>query len=172
MEYVWYPPLAAAAALWALIDARRRLAPSWWALAVAVGGPFGLAAYLALRPLREGESREGGPPWQLLSLFVVAWTALVALAALWSFAFSSLELTRLAWVWGAVAVPALVVALALKRASIEQGPTGRLAAMARWYPGPERTPDGRYYVCRECGKEYSIELKFCDACGAWPGQSG
>jgi hypothetical protein len=34
-----------------------------WAAAVALGGPFGLAAYLALRPLREGESREGGLAW-------------------------------------------------------------------------------------------------------------
>jgi hypothetical protein len=131
-----------------------------------------LAAYLALRPLREGESREGGLAWQLLSMFVVWWTALLALAVLWNVAFRFADLAVLATVWAAVGLPALVVGLALKRSSVEHGPTGMLRTVARWYPGPERTPDGRNYICRECGKEYSVELTFCDGCGAWPGQSG
>jgi predicted ATP-dependent serine protease len=47
-----------------------------------------------------------------------------------------------------------------------------LGALERWHSGPERTPDGRAYICRECGKEYPVTLRFCDGCGAWPGQSG
>ncbi len=62
--------------------------------------------------------------------------------------------------------------MALKRNATEHGPTGVLRAMGLWFSGCERTPDGRAYICRECGKEYSIELPFCDGCGAWPGQSG
>lgn len=172
MDYAWYPLLAAAATFWTFIDARLRLAPWWWPLAVGAAGPVGLAAYLALRPLREGESREGGTAWQLMSLLVVTWTGLLALAVLWNAAFPFEALANLALAWVAVAAPALAVGLALKRSSVQHGPTGMLLAVARWHPGPERTPDGHNYICRECGKEYPVELRFCDACGAWPGQSG
>ena len=172
MSYVWYPLLCALAAVWTYRDARRRMAPAWWPLAVALGGPLGLAAYLALRPLRDGESREGGTAWQLVSIFVLTWTAVLALAVLWNLAFRFADFATLATVWVAVAVPALVAGVALKRSSIEHGPTGMLRTMERWYPGPERTPDQQRYICRECGKEYPVTLRFCDGCGAWPGQSG
>jgi hypothetical protein len=172
VEYAWYALLACLAAGWVFFDARRRMAPRYWAAVVALGGPLGLAAYLALRPLQEGESREGGTAWQLLSKFVVAWTALFVFAAAWNLGFPFAKLTVLAIAWAAGALPALVVGLALKRSTVEQGPTGMLGAMARWYSGPEKTADGRAYICRECGKEYPVTLPFCDGCGAWPGQSG
>ena len=173
VRYVWYPLLAALAAGWVFVDARRRMAPRYWTALVALGGPPGLAAYFALRPLHAGESREGGAAWQLLSKFVVVWTALVALAALSNLAFRFADPLALAAAWALGALPALVVGIALKRSTdVERGPTGLLGAMARWHPGPERTPDGRAYICRECGKEYPVELPFCDGCGAWPGQSG
>ena len=172
VEYAWYPLLACLAAGWVFFDARRRMAPRYWAAVVAVGGPLGLAAYLALRPLQEGESREGGTAWQLLSKFVVAWTGLFVFAAAWNLGFPFAKLTVLAIAWAAGALPALVVGLALKRSTVEQGPTGMLGAMSRWYSGPEKTADGRAYICRECGKEYPVTLPFCDGCGAWPGQSG
>ena len=145
----------------------------WWGTAVAIAGPAGLAAYLAFRPLRAGESREGGRAWQVFSKFVVCWTTLLAFAALWNLVLPFAEFLPLAIAWGVGALAALLVGVALKRNSqVEQGPTGLLGAMARWYSGPERTPDGRAYICRECGKEYPVELPFCDGCGAWPGQSG
>jgi GNAT superfamily N-acetyltransferase len=59
-----------------------------------------------------------------------------------------------------------------QRGTTEHGPTGLPGTMATWFPGPERTPDGLNYLCRECGKAYSVDLPFCDNCGAWPGQSG
>ena len=148
------------------------MAPRWWTVAPAIAGPLGLAAYLAFRPLREGESREGGTGWQAASMFVVAWTALVVVAGLWNLAFPFSTPTQLATVWALAAVPALVVGLALKRSTVEHGPTGMLRTMGLWYSGPERTPDGNAYICRECGKEYPVTLRFCDGCGAWPGQSG
>ena len=172
MTYLWYPLLACLAAGWVFVDARRRMAPRYWVAVAAVGGPLGLAAYLALRPLHDGESREGGRAWQVLSLFVVCWTALVAFAAVWNLAFPFAEWIALGVAWSSVAVPALVAGLALKRSTAEHGPTGMLRTMGLWFSGPERTEDGRAYICRECGKEYPVTLPFCDGCGAWPGQSG
>jgi hypothetical protein len=171
---IWllYGLLAAGAAVWTFVDAQRRMAPRWWTAAAAIGGPLGIAAYFAFRPLREGESREGGSAWQLISKFIVAWTALLALAALWNLAFRFIDLVSLGTLWAAVTVPALAVGLALKRSTVEHGPTGLLRTMGLWYSGPERTPDGNAYICRECGKEYPVTLRFCDGCGAWPGQSG
>ena len=172
MKHAWYPLLAALAAAWVFADARRRMARRAWSVAVLAGGPLGLAAYFALRPLREGESREGGTAWQMLSKYVVCWSALLAMGALWNLAFPFADPHTLAIAWAVGAVPGLVVGMALKRSAVEHGPTGMLRAMTQWYPGPETTPDGRAYICRECGKEYPVTLRFCDGCGAWPGQSG
>ena len=127
---------------------------------------------MALRPLREGESREGGGAWQFLSMLVVAWTALLALAAAWNVALPFVDMATLGIAWACIALPALVVGLALKRNTTEHGATGVPTAMGPWFTICERTPDGRAYICRECGKEYSVELPFCDGCGAWPGDSG
>ena len=170
-QIAWYPLWVAIAAAWMFFDARSRYADRRW-IAAAVAGPIGVAAYWARRPLRLGESREGGGAWQVLSMLVVFWTSLLALAAAWNVAWPFAGLQALAVAWACIAVPALVVGLALKRNTAEHGPTGVVDAMANWFSGPERTPDGRSYICRECRKEYSVDLPFCDGCGAWPGQSG
>jgi hypothetical protein len=169
---LWYPLWTAVAAAWVFIDAQGRVANRYWITAVAIAGPVALAAYLAFRPLREGESREGGRAWQFLSMFVVWWTALLTFAALWNLALPFISMATIALAWTSMALPALVVGLALKRNTTEHGPTGAPGAMATWVSRCERTADGRAYICRECGKEYSIELPFCDGCGAWPGDSG
>ena len=168
---MWYLLWSAAAAAWLFVDARSRRANRWW-VAAAVAGPMGLAAYWARRPLREDESREGGGAWQFLSMLVVFWTALLAFAAAWNVALPFVGMPTLAVAWACIALPALVVGLALKRNTTEHGPTGVLRTMGLWFSGPERTADGLSYICRECGKEYSVDLPFCDGCGAWPGQSG
>jgi hypothetical protein len=164
---IWAGP----AGCWLFVDARTRHANRYW-VAAAITGPIGVAAYWALRPLREGESREGGTAWQILSKSVVLWTALLACVAMVNMALPRVAMATLAVAWVSIAVPALVVGLALKRSTTEHGPTGVLGAMATWFPGPERTTDGLNYLCRECGKAYSVDLPFCDNCGAWPGQSG
>ena len=168
---MWYLLWVAVSAGWLFVDARSRRASRWWA-AAALAGPLGLAAYWARRPLFAEESREGGDAWQFLSMFVVFWTGLIALAAAWNVALPFVDMPTLAVAWACIAVPALVVGMALKRSTTEHGPTGVLRAMTLWFSGPERTADGRSYICRECGKEYSVDLLFCDGCGAWPGQSG
>jgi hypothetical protein len=153
------------------IDVRARHAKRHW-VAAAIGGPIGAAAYLAMRPLRMNESREGGTAWQFLSKLVILWTSLILCVAMVNLAMPGAAMATLGLAWAGLAVPALVVGLALKRNSVEHGPTGVLGAMASWFPGPERTADGLNYICRECGKAYSVALPFCDSCGAWPGQSG
>ena len=105
-------------------------------------------------------------------MFVVFWTALLAFAAAWNLALPFVGMPTLAVAWACIALPALVVGSALKRNTTEHGPTGVHHAMANWFAGPERTPDRLSYICRECRKEYSVDLPFCDGCGAWPGQSG
>lgn len=172
MKFLWYLLWIVATAIWTIVDSRARHANLRWVAAVAIAGPIGLAAYLALRPLRDGESREGGPAWQCLSLTTVTWTAMLAVAALWNLWLPFADIATIGVAWACIAVPALTVGLALKRSTTEHGPTGVLRAMGIWFSGPERTADGRAYICRECGKEYPIELRFCDGCGAWPGQSG
>ena len=172
MSYAWYLLWTATGAGWVFIDARARHAKLYWVAVVAIAGPIALAAYLALRPLRSGESREGGRAWQFLSRVVASWTALLAFAALWNVALPFVDLATIGVAWACVALPALVTGLALKRSTTEHGPTGVQSAMGPWLSQCERTPDGRAYICRECGKEYSIELPFCDGCGAWPGESG
>ena len=161
VPYLWYLIWIAIATGWVFFDARARQANRYWVAAVVMAGPIGLAAYLALRPLREGESREGGRAWQLLSMLVASWTALAVFAVLWNAAFPFADMANIAVVWACIAVPALVLGLALKRNTTEHGPTGMLGAMNLWFRGPERTEDGRAYVCLECGKEYPIELRFC-----------
>jgi hypothetical protein len=172
VSYAWYLFWIAACAGWVSFDARARRAKLHWIAAVAVAGPIGLAAYLAYRPLRIGESREGGRAWQFLSMLVVSWTALLALAAVWNVAWPFADIAAIGIAWACVALPALTVGFALKRSTAEHGSSGRESATASWLARCERTPDGRAYICRECGKEYSIELPFCDGCGAWPGESG
>ena len=131
-----------------------------------------MAAYLALRPLTTDESREGGRAWQFFSKLVVTWTALLAFAALWNALLPFVDMTTIGAAWAFVSLPALTVGLALKRDTTEHGSTAALGSMAIGFSRCERTADGRAYICRECGKEYSIELPFCDGCGAWPGDSG
>jgi hypothetical protein len=105
-------------------------------------------------------------------MLVVAWTATCAVAALWNLALPFVDVLTLGLAWACVAAPALVLGLALKRNTTEHGPTGATVAIGPWHSVPERTVDGRAYVCRECGNEYSVEFPFCDRCGAWPGQNG
>ena len=109
MSYLWYLLWTATGGGWVFIDARARHAKLYWVAAVAIAGPIGLAAYLAFRPLRRGEAREGGRAWQFLSLVVVSWTALLALAALWNVAWPVVDLATIGVAWACVALPALVV---------------------------------------------------------------
>lgn len=72
-------------ALWVLLDSfsrKIRTAAFFWALGTALLGPVILPIYLASRPLKEGEVREGGTAWNILKNFAVLWTVLMVIASI------------------------------------------------------------------------------------------
>ena len=144
-------------ALWILADATsRRLgwAAFLWAFGTLFLGPFAFPFYLAERPLREGESREGGTAWNVLCNFAMLWAMMMAVG---SFTYL-VELTNtttkvvteaeragfgmgtLASLWVVPTAGAACLGILLRKDSVvETGPTGPLvgspdeaSAMSGW----------------------------------------
>jgi hypothetical protein len=138
--------VAGLVALWVFWDARQRR-PGASAFAWAIGTllvPFiALPLHLALRPLKAGETRRGGRPWNLLKTFALTWTILMlavgvstamelragvseqvteADKSIYAFA-SLLGLGLLALYWFLPTVGALVLGILLKNSAVERGPT-------------------------------------------------
>jgi Type VI secretion system VasI, EvfG, VC_A0118 len=70
-------------ALWVLIDSVTRkmgAATVLWVLGTVLLGPIILPIYLASRPLKQGEVREGGKAWNVLKNFAVLWTIAMVIA--------------------------------------------------------------------------------------------
>jgi ankyrin repeat protein len=75
-----YVALAGTCAAWVFCDARlRNAAAIFWSILAAVLGPLALPVYLAKRPLKEGEIREGGFGWQLFKNLALLWTLAIGL---------------------------------------------------------------------------------------------
>jgi hypothetical protein len=72
-EY-WIPNLVLAGWVW--FDARSRRAPArlLWELGTFLLSVIVLPAYIARRPLKPGESREGGRDWNVFRSFAIVWT--------------------------------------------------------------------------------------------------
>ena len=146
-------------ALWTVFDGvRRRLGAvplALWTIGMLVAWLIALPLYLAIRPLRAGETRAGGRPWHALRGFALAWTLFMAgvfiaavvnvaqnlpdpgsgLVAMVGVAVSALGaltyLIVLLAAWFFVAMLAVLVGFFVLDASkVERGPTGRLAALA------------------------------------------
>lgn len=137
-------------ALWVLFDGLNRKmggAAALWVLGTAVLGPIVLPGYLALRPLKQGEVREGGTPWNILKNFAILWTivmAIASLAAVISMAKGTSDLTSdaaragagigmvlgmglLAAIWFLPTMGAALLGFLLKKNTVvENGPTGPL----------------------------------------------
>lgn len=137
-------------ALWVLLDALSRKMRSTavlWMLGTAAIGPIVLPVYLGLRPLKNGEVREGGRAWNILKNFAILWTivmAIVSLAVLISIAKGTSDLTSvaaragagigmilgmglLAAIWFFPAMGAALLGFFLKKNTVvENGPTGSL----------------------------------------------
>ena len=65
-------------AVWVLVDGLSRHANGvLWALGTLLLGPIILPIYLAKRPLKMGEVREGGAAWNILKNFALLWTLLM-----------------------------------------------------------------------------------------------
>jgi hypothetical protein len=138
--------IAIVLAVWTFRDAKRRqtqTAPVWWSLGVLFVSAVFFPLYLAKRPLKASEVREGGLGWNFLKYFAIYFTAIMPLAIV-AVAFESATQEAntseeaIGWVvatiamgaimWLVVAGIALVLGLILKNdALIERGPTGPLA---------------------------------------------
>lgn len=131
---------------WLLIDASRRKVGGGTIVMYVIGAvvlsvlvvPF----YVALRPLKAGETRDGGAAWNVLKWFALLWTVGWALFTANVF----LDLLPLAaesvggtvgfgiglglygCMWFVPLVGALVLGLFLKKSTVETGPTPPLAA--------------------------------------------
>lgn len=149
---MWYVLLNLIFAIWVFIDAQsRRTPPGVWAISTFLFGPIVLPLYLAKRPLRAGEIREGGLWWNVLKNFAILWTLTMAVAAVWgivavgqqaSTTQSDLEaagtaigaaigLGLIGALWFFPFVGAMALGLLLRQPSVvEKGPTGPLAPSA------------------------------------------
>lgn len=140
-------------ALWVFLDSlSRRMGPSalMWVLGTAVLGPIVLPIYLAARPLKQGEVREGGRAWHILKNFAILWTivmVIATIAGLASMAGTASGLTSgaakvgaglgmlvgmgvLAAVWFFPTMGAALLAFLLKKNTVvETGPTGPMVGI-------------------------------------------
>lgn len=69
-------------ALWVAYDGFSRgagTAAFLWAIGTFLFGPIVLPIYLAKRPLKNGELREGGTAWNVLKNFAILWSACMAI---------------------------------------------------------------------------------------------
>jgi hypothetical protein len=145
---MWYAVMYLILALWVLLDALKRKAGAIpWAIGTLLLGPFVLPLYLAKRPLKAGEVREGGTAWNVLKTFALFWTLLMVVAAVMGLVGASKTYTALesnaertgaaigttlglgliGALWFFPMVGALVLGLFLKKSSVvETGPTGPL----------------------------------------------
>jgi hypothetical protein len=137
-------------ALWVFFDARSRKMDLslLWAIGTALLMIFVIPFYLATRPLKDGEVREGGTSWNVIKSFALFWTLLMFVAGVSGMMVASNFFNRtdsgaeqfgaaigtaigmgmIIGLWFAVMVCALVIGLFLKKSSIvEKGPTGALA---------------------------------------------
>lgn len=140
-------------ALYLIFDGIRRklgVVTVAWAIGALVLGPVILPIYFTKRPLKTGETREGGLAWNILKNFALFWTVFMVVVAISSIVSAgsvstnsdaeaagaaigiTLVLLIEAVVWFFPMVGAIVLGFFLKKSSIiEQGPTGRLAQEAR-----------------------------------------
>lgn len=80
---MWYLALYAVFALWVVIDGQQRKDGFiLWGLGTFLLGPIILPIYLARRPLKPGEIREGGRGWNILKNFALFWTILMFVAGI------------------------------------------------------------------------------------------
>jgi hypothetical protein len=152
---VWYFILFGLLALWVGFDASRRNLGAakavLWALGTLVLGVIVVPVYLAKRPLKANQVREGGFAWNVLKNFALTWTILMVAISISAIGAAvggtnatsdaeaagaaigvSIVVVILAVVWFFPMVGAIVLGFFLKNSAIvERGPTGSLAQEAR-----------------------------------------
>lgn len=120
-----------------------------WGIGILLLGPVVLPIYLAKRPIKEGEVREGGAGWNGLKHFALQWTLLTVIYAV-SVIFDAAEQTRgvsaeveraavyrgeaekmmvIAALWFFTILGALCLGLFLKTSLVERGQAGAGSAL-------------------------------------------
>lgn len=147
---MWYFILSIILAVWIIIDSRgRRANVLGWAAGTVLLPVIFMPIYFAIRPLKAGETREGGKGWNLLRNFSLLWTLFMAVAAIVALVKTgqhtvtlgsdaeragaaigtTLGMGMLGAIWFFPVLGALVLGLFIKKSSmVEQGPTDRLVA--------------------------------------------
>lgn len=122
-----------------------------WGIGTFIICPVIFPIYMAKRPLKDGEVREGGFAWNLLKNFALVWTVLMAFATMAGIGGAAetteaaasdaekagaaigmgLGVCMLGTVWFVPMVGAMVLGFFLKKDTKEEGPTGPLAEPPR-----------------------------------------
>ncbi len=122
-----------AVGIWVFIDSKKRLFPQGkiYSVLTVIIGPLILPVYLAKRPLRKDETREGGTEWNILKNFALVWTLTIFVCGIVGYepgASNSIALVMLFAIWIFPMVGAAILGFFLKKSSVvEHGPTGPLA---------------------------------------------
>ena len=176
--------------IWVIYDGYQRKHPKKWLyfLGAILLSWLVIPFYLAGRPLKEGEVREGGYAWNVLSSFAIIWTIVMVFAGFGGLIEASstvqqaqteaekagasigmmMGLMLIAVIWffpmfGAVAIGFFVK----NNAEVEKGPTGPLAdkvSSSDIEKEIEAKKSNSY--CPECGESISQDASFCQNCGA------
>jgi hypothetical protein len=136
--------------LWVLFDGISRNMKAiavLWALGTVVLGAIVIPIYVAKRPLKNGEVREGGTPWNLLKNFAILWTIIMIVASIyvlhgvgkatsgldndWAMAGAGIGIVVVVGTLGAIwffpTIGAAILGFFLKKNSvIETGPSGSM----------------------------------------------
>jgi hypothetical protein len=152
---VWYFIIFGLLASWVGLDASRRNLGAakaiLWAIGALLIGVIVVPIYIAKRPLKANQVREGGFAWNVLKNFAITWTILVVVISVSAISAAAggtnvnsgaeaagaaigmgIVIVILAIVWFVPMVGAIVLGFFLKNSAIvERGPTGPLAQEAR-----------------------------------------
>ena len=151
---MWYFIIFGVLALYVIIDGSSRklevVKTVLWAIGTFLLGVVVLPIYIAKRPLKANQIREGGFAWNVLKNFALTWTILMVAISISAIGAATgtpvnsdaeaagtaigvgIVIVILAVVWFFPMVGAIVLGFFLKNSAIvERGPTGRLAQEAR-----------------------------------------
>jgi hypothetical protein len=139
---VWYFIIFLLAAIWVADNAIRRklgaVRTILWGVGTFILGVIVLPFYIAKRPLKANEVREGGYAWNVLRAFALSWTlfvvavGLAAITGIGDTASAVLIFVILCATWFAVMAVTLILGYFLRNpAIVERGPTGPLTEEAR-----------------------------------------
>lgn len=144
----WWLVVPSVAAIWVLLDGRERKANAFlWALGTFLFLAIILPLYIAYRPLKSGERRDGGRAWNVLRNIAISWTIVMAAFAVMGIVEASgagdefqteaeqigfgigmmVAMFIIGAAWFFPMVGAVVLGFFLRTASVELGPTGPLA---------------------------------------------